>query len=345
MHKSGNRRRMGAFHTLPPADHAYHFQVTDRQGNVRLVTGAGGTVEQSYDYHPYGEEFSAQALTGPANAWRYGGKEKESMVGTRPQYDFGARRMSPAYGRFTTMDPLAEKYYHISPYVYCAGDPVNYVDPTGEYTYYVSRKGKITREGEEEDYDTVYSEDQSSSIILFDTSIMAELYNNGNNKGTVEKPQGTGVKSYVTSDHANAIYKTFKFLADNTGVEWVVHRNGDQYTLGTLHLSENSGNWADYEIEKPVASVHSHPNVEPSEKSELDSMGYSYNEEGPSMKKYYDSYNARMDILQNGNNARMSYVYFTRSKRLYYLSYNRPRFIRKVNNSYRQFFFGTLNHR
>ncbi|MBQ7609825.1 MAG: hypothetical protein IJU74_01870 [Bacteroidales bacterium] len=119
----------GGFFT--PSDHAYHFQVTDRQGNVRLVTGAGGTVEQSYDYHPYGEEFSAQALTGPANAWRYGGKEKETVVGTRPQYDFGARRMSPAYGRFTTMDPLGEKYYHISPYAYCAGDPVNYVDPTG----------------------------------------------------------------------------------------------------------------------------------------------------------------------------------------------------------------------
>ena len=119
----------GGFFT--PSDHAYHFQVTDRQGNVRLVTGAGGTVEQSYDYHPYGEEFSAQALTGPANAWRYGGKEKETVVGTRPQYDFGARRMSPAYGRFTTLDPLGEKYYHISPYAFCAGDPVNYVDPTG----------------------------------------------------------------------------------------------------------------------------------------------------------------------------------------------------------------------
>ena len=35
----------GGFFT--PSDHAYHFQVTDRQGNVRLVTGAGGTVEQA----------------------------------------------------------------------------------------------------------------------------------------------------------------------------------------------------------------------------------------------------------------------------------------------------------
>ena len=53
-------------------------------------------------------------------------------MGTRPQYDSGARRMSPSYGRFTTMDPLGEKYYHLSPYAYCAGDPVNYVDPTGK---------------------------------------------------------------------------------------------------------------------------------------------------------------------------------------------------------------------
>jgi len=33
--------------------------------------------------------------------------------------------------QFTTMDPLAEKYYSISPYAYCAGNLVKYVDPTG----------------------------------------------------------------------------------------------------------------------------------------------------------------------------------------------------------------------
>jgi hypothetical protein len=33
--------------------------------------------------------------------------------------------------RWMTMDPLAEKYYHISPYAYCVGDPVNLADPDG----------------------------------------------------------------------------------------------------------------------------------------------------------------------------------------------------------------------
>ncbi|MFT3995751.1 MAG: RHS repeat-associated core domain-containing protein, partial [Dysgonamonadaceae bacterium] len=46
-------------------------------------------------------------------------------------YDFSARMQDPAIGRFTTMDPLAEKYYDWSPYAYCAGNPVNVIDPTG----------------------------------------------------------------------------------------------------------------------------------------------------------------------------------------------------------------------
>ena len=31
----------------------------------------------------------------------------------------------------TSVDPLAEKYYSISPYAYCAGNPVRYTDPNG----------------------------------------------------------------------------------------------------------------------------------------------------------------------------------------------------------------------
>ncbi len=33
--------------------------------------------------------------------------------------------------RWTTPDPLAEKYFPINTYAYCAGDPVNYWDPEG----------------------------------------------------------------------------------------------------------------------------------------------------------------------------------------------------------------------
>ena len=34
---------------------------------------------------------------------------------------------------FTSVDPLAEKYYSISPYAYCGGNPVRYIDVNGEF--------------------------------------------------------------------------------------------------------------------------------------------------------------------------------------------------------------------
>ncbi len=46
-------------------------------------------------------------------------------------YDCGARGMYPALMRFTTPDPLAEKYYSISSYAYCSNNPVKYIDPDG----------------------------------------------------------------------------------------------------------------------------------------------------------------------------------------------------------------------
>ena len=35
------------------------------------------------------------------------------------------------------MDPLCEKYYYVSPYAYCAGDPVNAIDPDGDTIFYM----------------------------------------------------------------------------------------------------------------------------------------------------------------------------------------------------------------
>ena len=46
-------------------------------------------------------------------------------------YDYSARQYDPAVCQFTSMDPLCEKYYHLSPYIYCGGNPVNRIDPDG----------------------------------------------------------------------------------------------------------------------------------------------------------------------------------------------------------------------
>lgn len=61
---------------------------------------------------------------------KYNGKEWIEAHGY-DEYDYGARGMYPAIARFTTVDPLAEKYYWISPYAYCLNNPVKYIDPDG----------------------------------------------------------------------------------------------------------------------------------------------------------------------------------------------------------------------
>ncbi|MCL1938191.1 MAG: hypothetical protein FWF52_07335 [Candidatus Azobacteroides sp.] len=47
------------------------------------------------------------------------------------QYNYLFRNYDTTTGRFPIMYPLAEKDYSASPYVYCANNPVRYIDPDG----------------------------------------------------------------------------------------------------------------------------------------------------------------------------------------------------------------------
>ena len=41
------------------------------------------------------------------------------------------------------MDPLAEKYYYVSPYVYCLNDPLNRIDPDGQTDWRLVAAGAL----------------------------------------------------------------------------------------------------------------------------------------------------------------------------------------------------------
>ena len=117
----------------------YMFFLKDHLGSVRAVVSETGVVQQMNHYFPYGDLFPNTSNDSSGNRYRYTGKESGDEIGL---YDFSARFLHTRFGRFTTIDPLAEKYPGISPYAYCNGNPVNYVDPDGMdwYAYYLGRQ-------------------------------------------------------------------------------------------------------------------------------------------------------------------------------------------------------------
>ena len=109
----------------------YHLYVKDYQGNVRMVVnGETDSIEQVNHYYPYGALIGDISTGQDFQKYKYSGKELNRQFGL-DWYDFHARQQDPLLGRFNSIDPMAEKYYSISPYAYCAGDPINCIDPTG----------------------------------------------------------------------------------------------------------------------------------------------------------------------------------------------------------------------
>lgn len=112
------------------ADGVKYF-VRDHLGNTRVVTDGSGSVVERDDYYAFGQRhpYTSHPLL-DASRWRFAGKEIQPLGGTG-WLDFGARQYDSFIGRWTTMDPLAEKYPSVSPYAYCAGNPVMFVDDGG----------------------------------------------------------------------------------------------------------------------------------------------------------------------------------------------------------------------
>ena len=106
------------------------YYITDHLGSTRVVLNNAGSVVERYDYYPYGEKVPVTVANTGNTDYLYTGKESQNALFGINWYDSGAR-FQTTDGIFTGIDPLAEKYYHISPYAYCAGNPVRFADYDG----------------------------------------------------------------------------------------------------------------------------------------------------------------------------------------------------------------------
>ena len=85
-------------------DNKYHYYLQDHLGNNRVVVNQNGDMEETNHYYPFGSVF---ANTNSMQPYKYNGKELDTKKGLN-WYDYSARYMDPALGRFNTVDPVAE---------------------------------------------------------------------------------------------------------------------------------------------------------------------------------------------------------------------------------------------
>lgn len=130
--------------------HVYNYYRRDHLGNNCAVWDAtNDTTLQQTVYYASGLPMAVSSGQS-TQPYKYNGKEFIEMHGY-DTYDYGFRGYYPAVGRFTTVDPLAEKYYSISPYVYCAGNPVNKIDIDGRDWYEQDDESVVFYEEDDKD--------------------------------------------------------------------------------------------------------------------------------------------------------------------------------------------------
>ena len=126
--------------------------------NMRVVM-RGGNVMEVNAYYPFGMIIPNLStwLTYPneENYYKYNGKELQKDLNLN-WLDYGARMYDPGVARWQGPDPMAEKYYSISPYAYVANNPIRYIDPDGRLIWTTSDPEQIKRLLE--DLKRIYSE-------------------------------------------------------------------------------------------------------------------------------------------------------------------------------------------
>jgi RHS repeat-associated protein len=110
------------------AERDLYFFHTDHLGSTAYLTDRDGKISQFVYYIPYGEALVDEHATTYENPFKFSGKELDDITGL---YDHGARSRDPKVTMWYGVDPLYERYPDMSPYVYCAGNPVKFIDPNG----------------------------------------------------------------------------------------------------------------------------------------------------------------------------------------------------------------------
>ena len=176
-----------SFWTSPP--------VSSRKKNPRFFRPAGSSVSRS-----------RKAFDICHGRCTFTGKELDAETGY--SY-FGARYYDPAtLTAWLSVDPMADKYPSISPYAYCAWNPLKLVDPDGMDIWKLDNEGQLIWQNKSE----------TDRIIANDGSYVD--VNDGVLTKGVSHTKKDGHFLFSFKDNSDNARTVFEFMADNSDVEF-----------------------------------------------------------------------------------------------------------------------------
>jgi len=163
--------------------------------------------------------------------YTFSGKEKDTETGYGY---FGARYYDSGLSIWLSVDPMSDKYPSMSPYNYCANNPVRFIDPKGEDIYEFDMYEKLigqTSAG----YDQIVIKDGEKTIST------SQQYTMGMIK--MQTPINSPITIFEITDQSRST-EIFEFMGTkgNTKVEWenLLFDNGKSY-LGSSQEKAGCG--------------------------------------------------------------------------------------------------------
>jgi hypothetical protein len=160
--------------------------------------------------------------------------------------------------KWMSVDPLSDKYPSISPYVWCGNNPIKFVDPDGNKVWKLDENGNLE-----------HSEDDNTqdALIMNGKQITFEY---GSIKDVVQEKSG---QTTFTFGDANVAAEAFKFLSENSGVEYMaLLATENDSKIYTQHILDKVAcNFSQHMESAPSTylMMHNHPgNTRPSGFSE-----------------------------------------------------------------------------
>ena len=234
-----------AFTSLQPtgtsSDIFYYH--TNHLGSTAYVTDNNATITQGFLYAPFGEITTEYDINFGYNVlpkYSFNAKELDEETG---MYYYEARYYKPPV--FTSRDAMFEKYFWMTPYAYCANNPVKYVDPSGcEFGDYYDENGNwVFNDGINDG--RIYVEDQENGVFM--GPLKQPLYRQ---VGTV-----TSVELTFTGEATNSKNKDNVDISKAEGTLSMIQHCDDGNDYVRFSFDATSGDYGNGSLENGQYSV------------------------------------------------------------------------------------------